>query len=134
MSHDDESPGCVYTHLENGIHAFRFVRADHAAVDQWFTGLVQANAVTPKGETQRVLMDLRASGLPPIRYMVSSGRKFFAENPNQPTRVRSAYLVSPSVLVSIAQSLLATFRQTGAQRRFFDVEDESVAIDWLLEE
>ena len=128
---ETSSPGCVYVRLENGIHKFTFLRSNYEAVDEWINHLADANHVTQPHEVQLQLIDMRESGLPPVRYTVRKARQFYAENPRQP-RMRIAFLFTPNVLITIARRLLSEFGGADTPRHFFGEHDEKAAINWLL--
>jgi hypothetical protein len=97
------------------------------AVDQLIEHLKHMNSITPAGEKQLVLIDVRPDGIPPLNYTIQALRKVYKES-SQP-ELRSAYLYYDSILISVAKTLINSLSGRKATRRFFHGDKESEAID-----
>lgn len=125
-----EMPHCRYELIENGIHRFTIEQASLQSVNEFLDHVGTIYENTPPGQVNRLLVDLRPDGLPPINNTVRVGRRFNKENPNQPPS-RVAYVYSDSALMSLAQTFLEILRFRNVTRKFFR-NDESAAIAWLM--
>ena len=123
---------CTYELLENGIHKLVLHKATREGIDQLFVHMTYMNSITAPEETQLVIIDGRPGGIPPLQYTLRTARQFIKENP-QPT-VRTAYLHSPNVMLSMIKILFNSLRSTSSKRTFLEGDKEKEAIEWLLED
>jgi hypothetical protein len=128
----DNNTLATYEKLDNGIHKLTLLKSNRAGVDALIVELGKAYDSHPAGETIRIIIDLRPDGMPPMAYAVPKVQGFFKSRVDLP-KIRSAYLVRQSVMVSIMMTFLSTLRLS-ADRRVFDGDKDEEAIAWLLED
>ena len=121
---------CTYTCLENNIHAFVVHKATRQAVDEYLTSLKTICDDCNPDEPLRLLVDLSPDGLPPMRYVVSAGQKFYTRYTVAPV-MRAAFLYQDGLILPIAESLMHLLRAR-TTRRAFHIEQRDKAIEWLL--
>lgn len=127
-----DTPHASYILHENGIHEFIFKDDSRRAADDVFGWTDQLNAVTPREQTIREILNISA-GLPSITYLTQRMREMKARYPQMP-KLRVAFLYdSPSVLSFLAAVLaLVKIGDLAVQR--FHVKERDAAIQWLLRE
>jgi hypothetical protein len=127
-----DTPHASYILHENGIHEFIFKDDSRRAADDVFGWTDQLNAVTPREQTIREIMNISA-GLPSITYLTQRMREMKARYPQMP-KLRVAFLYdSPSVLSFLAAVLaLVKLGDLAVQR--FHVKDRDAAVQWLLQQ
>jgi hypothetical protein len=124
-------PLCVHTPLDNSIHQFVFVEASREAVDEYLGHLYTVIEQLKDDEPLLMLMDLRPDGIPPLKYALTTSKKFFVQYPNLPP-TKAAYITNSATLVGLGLSVLSLIG-TETKRRTFSADEEYLAIEWLLE-
>ena len=120
---------CVYECLDNNIHQFTIVKATRQAVDDY---LQQLNDILVADQINRILVDIRLDGMPPMRYAIRKGMQQFAGYEKVPT-MRVAFLYEEGTKVAIGEALLSLLR-LNSTRRAFKGKHREEAIRWLLKE
>lgn len=128
MSNDE--PHCSYIMRPDGIHQFTFNKASTQALDEFLSQLSTIYREAPRQTTTRVLVDLRPSGLPPMRQAASRGA-LFRSNVQEMPPARVAYVYRDSTLMSLAKTFLEIVRLKNVTRQFFH-DDEAAAVMWLM--
>ncbi len=124
---------CSYRLMENGIHRFTFHNNTRAAVDALFDLMMPLIENPPDGADAVQLHIYDASeALPPLQHAINRTmqlRKSGITIP--PSYVVVLYGHNP--LMGIAQTLIRAVAWK-SPTRFFKIEDEEMAINWLLEQ
>jgi hypothetical protein len=127
-----ENDSCTYELLENGIHKLVIHEATHEGIDQLFVHMAYMNSITKPEETQRVIIDSRPGGVPPLNHTLRAARQFIKKNPHP--KVRTVYLHNPNIMMSMVKILLDSLRSRSSKRTFMEGDKEKEAIQWLLED
>lgn len=118
----------------NGIHQLRLLQSTGPAIKAMLD-YVEAHVVEkPIDGKNRVLLDTRASGLPPMAQGLPHIASFFARQARRtPMPVRVAYLYPQGGHSRILQGFLSMQRlmPQGMVVKFFPNEDYNQAIEWL---
>jgi hypothetical protein len=122
---------CVHTPLDDSIHQFVFIEASREAVDEYLRHLQTVIEQLKDDEPLLMLMDLRPDGIPPLKYALTTSKRFFARYPNLPP-TKAAYITNSTTLVGLGLSVLSLIG-TETKRRNFSDHEEYQAIEWLLE-
>lgn len=120
-----------YTYLYDAIHYFQFLSGRSEAVDDL---LVLYQPILVAHDPKRpflLVIDVTASGLPAITYVVSKVRKFYRQTPPPPI-LRSVFVFRDRTLVRIGESAI-NLLNVNASRRFIHESDFEDAIRWLLD-
>ncbi len=132
MAENAAPQGCVYTHLDNGIHEFVFSDADKASVDFFFDKLAEILRTTPKTGTARYILDVTQTGRDiSLTGMVQRFRKLDFQIPER-ARGRTAVLHIPGITYSFIDGLVRALAPGQDKTRFFPVDKRAEAIAWAL--
>lgn len=125
------SSHCIRSRMDNGIYRFLFTQSSVQAVDEYLGHLKELFDTHGSDQLIRALVDIRQSGMPPMRYAVRAGRNLLATyNPPPPMRV--AFLHDAGVLVSVGEAFLNLIKQN-SERRAFRGHQEREALAWLMQ-
>jgi len=127
-----ETDSCTYELLENGIHKLVVHKATREGIDQLFAHMAYMNSITEPEETQRVIIDSRPGGVPPLNYALRAARQFMKENPHP--KVHTVYLHNPNIMMSTIKVLFHSLHSLNSKRIFMEGDKETEAIQWLLED
>ena len=82
-----------------------------------------------------MLIQLPASGMPPVPYMMLRSRDFAKAHRQRLPKIRIVYLYPTGFVLSLVQAFIDLFSERKyATRRFFPIEERAEAEAWLLEE
>lgn len=119
---------------DNGMHCIRLLQATGPGIKAMLEH-VEAHVVEkPIDGKNRVLLDFRTSGFPPMREGLPHLVSFFARQPKRtPQPVRVAYLYPPGGHSRILQAFLSVqrFMPQGMAVKFFSHEEYNQAVEWL---
>ncbi|MFZ4828807.1 MAG: hypothetical protein ACOYLB_15765 [Phototrophicaceae bacterium] len=120
-----------YTYFHDAIHYFKFLSSRSTAVDE-FLLLYQPTLLAHNPQRPFLLViDVTASGLPPITYVVPTVRKFYRQTPPPPI-LRSVFIFRDRMLVRIGEGAI-NLLNVNATRRFIHESERDDAIRWLLD-
>ncbi len=131
---------CTFTDLNNGIWEFKFLVANHNAVDEWIAWqeFLMQNYPAPADNVARMLLDIRWSGLPPFLYALEQARRWRNQYPQlDTTPIKTALLMKPTGALKqryaeLIKDGVNVFGMNMIKVELFpDVYDQ--AISWLLE-
>ena len=119
---------CTYRPLANGLHLFAMQTSKRQAVDEYF----ELAAPVPNQVEGNLLflVDLKADNLPPLKYMMTRSRQYYAAHPGVSERLYIAFL-HENYQIKMAQVLLDSMRSS-TTRRFFNRSEYDDAIAWLM--
>lgn len=118
----------VITHvaLDNNIHELVFAESSHDAIDQFLVMLIdfykEAN-----DNSAYVVLDMRESGMLPLRYLTKSLRRLFEQYPVKETAKIALVLEDPQML-NVTRALLGTIMRRESVQYFTQIEE---ARTWL---
>jgi hypothetical protein len=130
-------PNCRYRRLDNGVHEFLFLNNTRYAVDDYFTILETSPLVRGEQTLEKayILIQLGASGMPPVAYMMLRSRDFLKSHKARIPRIRIVYLYPTGFVLSLVQAFIDLFSERKhSTRRFFPIEERADAEAWLLDE
>lgn len=108
----------VITHLalDNNIHELVFVEASHDAIDQFLGMLVDFYEET-NGDNPYIILDMRESGMLPLRYLTKSLRRLFERYPEHESAKIALVLEDPQML-NVTRALLRTIMKRESVQYF----------------
>lgn len=118
----------VITHvsLDNNIHELAFAESSRDAIDQ-FLGLLVDFYQNSNGETAYIVLDMRESGMLPLRYLTKSLRKLFEYYPVNQSAKFAVVLEDPQML-NVTYALLRTIMIPDSVQYFTQIEEARI---WL---
>ncbi len=124
---------CSYKLMENGIHRFTLHQSTRAAVDVLFDRLIDLIENPPDGPdaVQLYLYD-SSEALPPLQHTVNRTMQLRKSGIAMPPSY-GVVLYRHNSLINIVQTLIRTVSWK-SPTRFFQIEEEERAINWLLEQ
>ena len=127
--------GCEYTVTEQGIHQFVFREPSKDAIDDFFRKLEQIFTTTPKGGTNRYIVDITQAGDRDVSLVanVQRFRRLETLYPERP-RGRTVILHRPGLAYSFIDSFIRAIAPSRDITRFFSVDKRDEALTWLLGE
>jgi|GEM_PF-4288081 len=120
--------------LENGINQI-IIPPTREAIDDQFQIIIDLIKVHHNSETEKLLLMFIIGDISkvPTGYFVSRARKVWPANKPDHLVMRAAYMVEKNVFVDLLQAFMKTLRLK-SERNFFNMDQETEAIDWLLSE
>lgn len=128
-------PSCVYTRLDHDIHQLVFHDSSKKAVDEFFDALQNALSQTPTDSRILLLVDISNLGttLPSLNYTRLRLRLLYSRLPKRPP-ARFVVIHNYGMVVSIVKTFIKVMQTNpNNQFKFFPVDKEHEAIDWILE-
>lgn len=128
---------CKHQELDNGIHQFTFFADDRSAVDEWAAHIeqLQINGKWYGKGVMRLLLDSRASGQLPMRYLfecLSDYNREYEHLRLKAPEIRMAYVHDDSIAILEIFNLFAGLMPVPTQARFFSDHEIEAAKVWLL--
>lgn len=125
----------TYTKLNNGIHLYTFQQPTREAVDEFVELLEMATQQTGYTDNVLTLLDVRESGLPSLKYLISSIQKMVKRHRYYGTSrmSRSAILYNDIGMVTLMYTGIQMLEQVNPGnpvQSFMHIED---AVCWLLD-
>ena len=108
-----------------GIHELIFQKASRASIEE-LTNLLDKMYQTNAGSSY-CLLDLRPSGMLPIRYLTYQMRRLHTRYPNHEP-IHIAMVLNDGLMLNMSQVLLRTVMQRDRAQYFTDMDK---ARDWL---
>ena len=135
MSELAANNGCEYTVTEQGIHQFVFREPSKDAIDDFFRKLELIFTTTPKGGTNRYIVDITQAGERDVSLVanVQRFRRLETLYPERP-RGRTVILHRPGLAYSFIDSFIRAIAPSRDITRFFSVDKRDEALTWLLGE
>lgn len=108
----------IITHLalDNNIHELVFAEASHDAIDQFLGMLVDFYEET-NGDNPYIILDMRESGMLPLRYLTKSLRRLFERYPEHESAKIALVLEDPQML-NVTRALLRTIMKRESVQYF----------------
>lgn len=128
---------CLYVyHPDDDVHETVFLAPNRQAVDEYLDFLKYLDDTlddTPKDTLVRHIIDLRESGLPPIRYLSTTVQRWNKVSRNRrPGRI--AVLYGENIMVTLLGNVVNLLSKRGYdQARFFSGDERDAAFRWLRE-
>ncbi len=113
-------PVITHVSLENNIHELVFSEASRNAIDQFLEMLVSFYQETP-GEHPYIILDMRESGMLPLRYLTKSLRRLFERYPEHESANIAIVLEDPQML-HVTRALLRTIMRRETVQYFTKIE------------
>ena len=135
MTNSAATPGCEYTVTEQGVHQFIFREPSKDAIDDFFRKLEHIFTTTPKGGTNRYIVDITQAGERDVSLVanVQRFRRLETLYPERP-RGRTVILHRPGLAYSFIDSFIRAIAPSRDITRFFSVDKRDEALTWLLGE
>ena len=108
----------VITHvpLDNNIHELVFEESSRDAIDQ-FLGMLVDFYQNEDGENPYIILDMRESGMLPLRYLTTSLRQLFEYYPeHEPAKI--ALVMEDPQMLDVARALLQTIMKRESVQYF----------------
>ncbi|MGB7340181.1 MAG: hypothetical protein WBC91_14890 [Phototrophicaceae bacterium] len=112
----------VITHvaLDNNSHELVFAEASRNAIDQ-FLGMLVEFFEASNGEAFYIVLDMRHSGMLPLRYLTKSLRRVLERYPDH-TRASIAIVLEDPQLLDVTRALLRTIMHREVVQYFTQID------------
>lgn len=127
----------TYQHDDNlDIHKFIFYAPSRLAVDEFVEHLIYMNehlVDMPDEMVVKILLDIRESGIPPIRYMTARVSQFQKRLPKRLSSRTVIIYGDSTMLALISNVVMLMSRLSSDEIRFYHADAYDEALAWLAE-
>jgi len=124
---------CIYHLLDGDIHQFTLQESTRDAVDGFISVMQSLSLELPADDTMLILFDVRASGVPPLRYFSAKVLNMMKtlQQANQVHPARTAILYRDQAMLSLLRTGMDLMSLTNWSNFMRAFDDRDAALNWL---